>query len=196
MGIAFMQIAGVETATSASVQTRSHIFDRTVSCRVEGEGAPGPARYITASAFPRRGKGQGQVPFVYVHHSEGEGGFSIGFAISPQGRAWVNRSLCTATGLRVELSSRELQGGRTPFGEQQRCDVPARILIRIRAVFTRPVAFRTDPRARYQRHAPGRIVSGSLAVATLERKPIAFATADDASGRAAIFASPSRCFPT
>lgn len=194
--LAVMHVAGVETAKSASAQPRTHILDRTVSCRVEGVGAPDPARYMTVSAFPRRGTGTPQVPYVYAHHSEGEGGFSVGFAISPQGRAWVNRSLCTATKAVVALSSGKLRGGRTPFGEAQRCDVPARVLIRIRAVFTRPFAVRTDPLARYQAHAPGKIITGSLAVATLQRKPIAFATADDAAGRASIFASPTRCFPT
>lgn len=194
---AVMQTVGVETASSASVQTRSHILDRTVSCRVQGVGAPDPARYITASAFPRRGQGTAAAsPLNQVIHAQGDAGFDVSFTIHPAGAAWINRSMCTPAKAKVALSSRGLRGGRTPFGEQQRCEVPARILIRIRTVFTRPFALRSDPDARYRFVARGRIVTGSIAVATPQRKPIAFATADDATGRATIFASPTLCFQT
>lgn len=190
-------VAGGDNATSAAAQTRSRILDRTVSCRVEGVGSPDPARFITASAFPRLGQVPGvTAPLVYAHHGEGEAGFGVGFAVHPTGRAWVNRSKCTEAHVQVPLSSTGLKGGRTRFGENHRCEVPARILIRIRVIFTRSFALRTDPDARYQLVAKGRIVTGSVAVATPQRKLIAFGEADGAAGKASVFTSPARCFPT
>jgi hypothetical protein len=67
--------------------------------------------------------------------------------------------------------------------------------MRVRANFKRPTGF-----ARDQRFTPslifakGPIATGYLAIATANgRKPLAFASVNDASGKARLFVAPSRC---
>lgn len=135
-----------------------------------------------------------------AYNGRGAEGMGAGFATGPfegrlTGALWFSRTQCTATSLRVALSSAGLRGGQAArFGERHKCDAPARVLIRVRVVFTRPVTLVRDPRATYLLIAKGKITSGSLAVTTVQgRKPIIFASADDATGKALIFTSASRC---
>jgi hypothetical protein len=91
-----------------------------------------------------------------------------------------------------------LLGGPTEADRKSySCDVPASVLIRVRAVFMRPTGLSPDPRAPWQAVARGTIATGSLAVATMPgRKPIFFASATHAAGTAEAFVAPSRCSPT
>jgi hypothetical protein len=68
--------------------------------------------------------------------------------------------------------------------------VPGKVLIRVRALFKRPTAFKRDPRFD-QAVASGEITTGYVAVRTLRgRKPISFASVHGPSGTARIFAAP------
>lgn len=193
LGLALVPSANLGAAPVDAEQSRKNVLDRTVSCAIAGVGFPDPARYMSVFAFPKRPTA---APLVFASHGEGEGGVSIGFTAGNGAQAWINVSQCKPVRTRIPLTASPLAGGRTTFGEQQRCEVPARVLIRVQAVFARPFAIRTDPDRRYQQVARGRIESGSLAVATAKRKPIAFARTDAATGRASIFVSRALCFPS
>jgi hypothetical protein len=177
--------------------------DRTVVCEMTGTGFPDQIRFISVGASARS-KGLDLPPFVSARNGpSGEAGVSAGLQTGPgpthrTGYVLLSATECTSTGLRVPLSSRGLRGGSTaPERKSYRCDVPARVLIRIRAVFMRPTSFAPDPRAPWQFVARGKIATGALAVATMPaRKPIFFASATHAAGTAEAFVAPSRCAPT
>jgi hypothetical protein len=194
-------LLAAETESGADAATR--IVDRTVVCRMTGTGFPDPIRSISVGASARS-KGLDLPPFVSARNGpSGEAGVSAGLQTGPgpshrTGYVLLSRVACRSTTLRVPLSSRGLLGGSTEADRKSySCDVPANVLIRVRAVFTRPTRFSPDPRSPWQFVARGKIVTGSLAVATMPgRKPIFFGTAADAGGTAEAFVAPSRCAPT
>ena len=67
--------------------------------------------------------------------------------------------------------------------------------MRVRADFKRPNGFARDPGyAASLIFAKGQIATGYLAITTLRgREPVAFASANDATGKARLFVAPSRC---
>ncbi|MEX2646210.1 MAG: hypothetical protein WD249_08110 [Gaiellaceae bacterium] len=187
--------AGFERAIDAS-----RVVDRTVICRVPAEGYPDSFRYLDSWAVPPVGK---RAAAVKVFTSQdGRTGMNVSFGPGPysarygSGIVTVDRRQCSATRLAVPLSSKGLRGGKASrFGDGYRCDIPERVVIRVRAVFRRPVALRVDPRATYQLIATGYLASGQLAAATLQgRKLLVYGSADDATKSARIFVSESRCW--
>ena len=183
---------------SSGAESASRIVDRTLVCRATGVGFPDPVRYLDVHASPRIGK---DAPSVRVYNGpSGADGMGAGLYTGPfagrtTGSVWFSRTQCTATRPRLPFSTTGLRGGRAElFGERHKCDVPATVLIRVRAVFALPVTLKPDARAPYLSVAKGKITSASLAVTTALRKPIAFGSVDDKTGQARIFVSPSRCF--
>lgn len=175
----------------------SRIVDRTLVCRATGEGLPDPLRVLDVTASSRAGT---NAPRVNASNGRGSEGMSAGLSTGRfegqlTGALWFSRSQCTTTSLRVALSNAGLRGGQAAaVGERHECEVPARVLIRVRAVFTRPVTPFRDPRATYLLIAKGKITSGSLAVTTVQgRTPIIFGSVDDATGKARISTSASLC---
>lgn len=191
------------SATGSSAEAATRIIDRTVVCRMTGIGFPDPIRSISVGASARS-KGLDLPPFVSARNGpSGEAGVSAGLQTGPgpshrTGYVLLSRVACRSTKLRVPLSSRGLVGGSTEADRKSySCDVPASVLIRVRAVFTRPTRFSPDPRSPWQFVARGKIATGSLAVATMPgRKPLFFGTATHAAGTAEAFVAPSRCIPT
>jgi|SRR5687768_6934245 hypothetical protein len=190
------------TAVANGAESASRIIDRTVACRTVGVGYPDSIRFMNVSADPFQHLGGSPTgPWLSVSNSgSGDPGVGASIRTGPYGNdasgyASVSRTRCTRTKTRVPLSSRGLRGGPTqPFGDNYRCDLPARVLIRIRADFKRPTALRPDSRSPSVLIARGQITTGYLAVATERgRKPIVFASAHDASGKARLFVAPSRC---
>jgi hypothetical protein len=186
--------AAVATAVFLAVpmgngaESASRIVDRTLLCPMTGVGYPDPARFLDVQAFPRLGDSS---PHAGVY---GLPDVSASFKTGPdfgQGTGYVRLQGCTLSGLRLRLSSRGLRGGRTALGDRHTCEVPARVLIRLRAVFKRPVTLRREEDTLTAR---GRISAGYLAVATLpSRKPLAFISVSDATGKARIFVARSTC---
>lgn len=178
----------------------SRIIDRTVVCRAIGTGFPDPIRFVTATASPRN-EGLDLPPILSAHNGpSGEGGLSAFVQTGPDpghatGYVGLSRARCTTTRVRLRLSSKGLRGVSTePDGESYDCDVPARILIRVRAVFTRPTRFARDPRSPWLSVARGTMATGYLAVATMPgRKPLAFSAASHETGEARLFVSRSLC---
>jgi hypothetical protein len=190
-------------ATGSSADAATRIVDRTVVCRMTGTGFPDPIRSISVGASGRS-KGLDLPPFVSARNgSSGETGISAGLQTGPgpsrgSGYVLLSRTGCRSTKLRVPLSSRGLRGGATEADRKSySCEVPASIVIRVRAVFTRPTRFSPDPRSPWHLVARGKIATGSLVIATMPgRKPIFFGSAADADGTAEAFVAPSRCAPT
>lgn len=183
--------------------TASRIIDRTVVCRTVGVGYPDSVRFATVWAEPFQHLGGAPAaPWLFVGNAGAgnEPGVSASIRTGPYGNdasgyASVSRTGCTRTSVRVPLSSTGLRGGPTQdFGDNYRCDLPAKVLIRVRADFRRPTTLRPSPRSPSHLIAKGQITTGYLAVVTERgRKPIVFASAHDASGKARLFVSPARC---
>jgi hypothetical protein len=188
---------------ASGAESASRIVDRTVLCRPLGEGFPDAIRIVSVWASPFSSASRSPVVNMWgrgARESQVTAGLRTGPGPQrhqPTGALWLNRTRCTRTTLRVPLTSSGLEGG--PTGSSARgydCNVPATVLIRVRAVFRRPTALARDPRFRFQSVARGRISTGYLAVTTVRgRKPIAFASVDDATGKARLFVAPSRCIP-
>jgi hypothetical protein len=179
---------------TGAAQQASRIIDRTLVCPMSGVGYPDPARFLDAQAIPRLGDSS---PHAGVYNApSAANGVIADFKTGPdfgQGSGWVRFKGCAPSRLRVRLSRRGLRGGPTALGDRQKCEVPARVLIRLRAVFKRPVTLR---RAEGMLVANGSISTGYLAVATLpRRKPLIFASVSDATATARLFVSRPSCVP-
>ena len=173
-------------------EAASRMIDRTLVCRMSGEGSPDPIRYLDVGASPQLGS---NAPNVEVFNGHGVDRVTAGFRTGPyagqdRGVLFFTRTRCTPSQLLVPASHSGLSGGGTALGKRYQCDVPARILIRIRGTFLRTPFLSGNPLAR----ANGNISTGSLAVVTLpDRRPMLFASADGSTGKTKIFISPARC---
>jgi hypothetical protein len=175
-------------------ESASRIIDRTLVCPMGGVGYPDTVRFLDAQAAPRLGD---SAPNGGVYNAPAAAdGVIADLKTGPdfgQGAGWVRLKGCTPSRLRIRLSSRGLTGGPTALGDRQKCEVPARVLVRVRAVFKRPVTLR---RTEGMVVANGTIATGYVAVATLPgRKPLVFASFNDATGKARLFVARSRCVP-
>jgi hypothetical protein len=192
----------VVASVGTGAESASRIIDRTVVCKMTGTGFPDTVRLITASVTPRLPATDAS-PTAGVTNGDETGGPLVGAGVrtgraavgtgSTTGEARISDESgrrCTQT-RNVPLSSKGLRGGPAgEIGNAYKCNVPAKILIRVRAVFRRPTSFRPDARFN-QVVARGDISVGYLAVATLRgRRPLAFISLHDASGTARIFAPP------
>jgi hypothetical protein len=198
-------LAAVVPDGGAAAQA-SRIIDRTVVCQMTGIGYPDSLRYMTVSATPYDA-GYNTSPTIGASNgSFGYPGAGVGLRTGPAGRenetptgelgmTRTQTGRCAKTRLRIPLSSRGLEGGPTgPDRKWYRCDVPAKVVIRVRAVFKRPTFFRVDPRFPDSEEANGDIETAHIAVVTLRgRRPVAFMSAHHATGSARIFIAPSRC---
>jgi hypothetical protein len=198
-GVATGVLFTPSVATSSEVATR--IIDRTVDCRAVGTGFPDPVRVMTVAASPRN-DAQRLPPLLSAHNGpSGEGGVSAFIQTGPDpshptGSVSYNRKRCTPTKRPIALSSRGLTGGSTHAaeGESYKCNLPARILIRIRAVFVRPTRFSGDAGSPWLSIARGTMTTAHLAVATMpSRKPLFLATATHSTGGARAFVAASHC---
>lgn len=183
--VVFGALVGAPVAGSAESATR--VIDHTAVCQMPGEGFPDVTRFMTVSAVTRPpwiSVSNGPSYEVRASMRTGPGGRK------PTGSLALNRTQCAPAIHRVRLSTRGLRQG----GRSQRCDVPSAVLVRVRATFTRPTGFLRDPLTPSVVRARGTITTGYLAVATLRgRKPVAFASVNDATGKARLFVAPSRC---
>jgi hypothetical protein len=185
--------AGIESSASPGA---SRIIDRTVMCRMAGTGFPDTLRFMDASA-PPFDPGSDYSPMTTVFNGTGESitrvWVSTGPGPGPTGElSFPTR--CPTAKLRVALSSRGLRAGAAEPRAWYRCDVPARVVIRVRGIFRRPTALSRDPRAPESYVARGDISTASLAVITLPgRKPMFFGSVNGATRKARAFIAPSRC---
>ena len=194
------------SAALASPSAPARIIDRTLVCRMTGIGYPDTLRYMTVSARPYEATTNTSPQISAANGSQGVPGAGVYMRTGPAGRenetptgevsmTRTQTGRCANTRLRISLSSRGLKGGPTgPDRKWYRCDVPAKVLVRVRAVFTQPTFFTVDQRFRDTENAKGNIKTGYIAVTTLRgRRPIAFTSVHDASGKARIFVARSGC---
>jgi hypothetical protein len=186
-------VQGTAGLASYSGQVASRIVDRTVVCQMPRIGYPDGPRFMTVSALIERpalmGASNGPNFEVRVSVSTGPA------AHDTTGSVAVNERDCIDTSLRVPLSARGLRGGpASRLGGTFKCGVPTRVLMRVRAEFRRPTTWGRDPQTSFLTRARGRIATAYLAVASLrDRKPLAYAEVNGATGKARIFTTPSRC---
>lgn len=147
----------------------------------------------------------GQIPISYKNWGFGaSAGIDLAYPepsppLQPYRAAVVvtPRRACTASRARVPLSPRGLDGFPADyFGDDVECVAPAKVLVRIRAVFARPATFRVDPSqgALRTQRASGSIREAALAVRTTSGRPLVYASAA-AAGTARLF-SAAGCTPT
>lgn len=178
---------------AAILALASPVVDRTLDCRVPGVGYPDTIRLVEVQASRRLGTSSPNGG-VFDRPTASDG-IAVSFQTKGFGRRtgflWLKG--CPTTSTPLAFATRGLRGGPVRFQDRHKCDVPERTLIRVRAVFQRAPIFRTDTRG--GRIASGRIVSVQIVVATARGRPIAYLSADDATGTARLFRSSSRCFP-
>jgi hypothetical protein len=176
-------------------ESASRTVDLALVCTTVGTGYPDPVRSMDVGASPRLGS---NAPTFHVSNGPPPAGIQVNlwtgpYYGKPSGLLFATRSRCVTTRSRAPFAVRGLRGGQTVLGNRYKCDVPARVLIRVRAVFKRPV---TLGRSREEFLGRGDMSTAALAVATASgRRPIVYASAQDASGKAAIFVSRSDCVP-
>lgn len=177
-------------SAGSGAESASRIIDRTLVCPISGTGYPDPARYLEVQARPRLGDNS---PFAGAYNVPD---LIADFKTGPDfdhGTGWMRLKGCTPSSLRVRLSGRGLTGGPSALGDRYTCEVTARVIIRLRAVFNRAAVLRREEDLLVAR---GRIGTGYVAVATLPgRKPIFFASVHDSTGKARVFTAPSPCRP-
>jgi ABC-type amino acid transport substrate-binding protein len=200
-GMASVAVAGTLLApvTGSAAETAFRIVDQTLLCTPAGQ------RGVMTVGATARLAGYDTSPRTSLSYGAAAPTAEVNVGVRtrrtpahPTGAVWLTPRRCQRTKLRVAFTSRGLDGGRSarPTGEYYRCDAPAKVLVRIRAAFARPTTFASDPRAPFLSVAKGRIRAASLAITTLRgRKPLFFASVQDATGRARVFVAPSRCRP-
>ena len=191
--------ASIAVPLGTGAESASRIIDRTVVCQTAGVGYPDVVRFMNVSAEPgSAARDAGPRAFI-GNPAGGESGVSAAvstrsaFGPLAAGGLWLSR--CQRSPIRVRLSGSGLQGGPTdPFGASYRCNIPAKIVIRVRGVFKRPTALARDPRSPSVDVAKGEVATGYIAVVTERgRKPVVFASVHDATGVARLFVARSRC---
>lgn len=102
--------------------------------------------------------------------------------------ATVHRGLCTPSRGRVRLSTKGLIGGAVPpLGAERTCETPRRLLLRVRAVFERPVTPLVSNQFGFpQFQALGDARQVAIALGTLKGKIVAYTSVTRAE-RARLF---------
>jgi hypothetical protein len=105
------------------------------------------------------------------------------FDVRTFGTVGIRGDLCNPTKATVPLTASGLHGGAAaPLGDELKCEVPRRVLVRIRAVLASRA--RLHGREFESIHVP--VLEAKLAVRTLAGKPLSFATVSQ-SGKATLF---------
>lgn len=163
----------VTGVASAASQPASRVVDRTVRCKMWGTGYPDPLRVLALAAEQGHAQAtngpQGSARYVAAQ---------IATDVDGRGQVVLSRVACARASEPIKLSAQGLRSGETDFGNKWRCPVAATVVIRIRAVFTRPVTLRPAVDAPYLSIATGTVVEGALAVETKSGKRLAFASVD------------------
>lgn len=193
--VVLLAAAGVASGAGSA----SRVVERTLICSVPGQDVfPDPLRSISVSATPERGKWSAGTS-VFTLDAEEDAQFAVGMTTGPTPRnprgylAWSRAPRCGPTSKRVPFATAGLQGGPTRFAKLYECDVPAQVVVHVRAVFTKPVDVGLDPRVPSQLFAKGNISSGQLVVTTPGGKRLAYGSADGRTGKVKLFAAK---FPT
>ena len=188
--VVLLGAAGVASGAGSA----SRIVERTLVCNVPGQDAyPDPIRFLSASAVPKRGNFSASIS-AFTLNAEDNADFAAGLTTGPVPRnptgyiAWSRAPQCSRSSRSVPLGSAGLESFSTLSAKIVKCDAPAKVLIHLRAVFTKPVTIGLDARLN-QVIAKGNITMGQLVVATLKGKRLVYASADGGTGKVHLFAA-------
>ncbi len=185
--LAAVLLVAISGVASAASQPPSRIVDRTVLCTMWGSGYPDPLRVLAVAAeqgYAQATNGpQGSPRYVAAQ---------VATDVNGRGQVVLSRAACASPSKPIKQSAQGLRSGETEFGNKWRCPVPAAVVVRVRAVFKRPVTLRPAVDAPYLSIATGTIVKGALAVETKNGRRLAFASLDRGR-KAAVFVARPRC---
>lgn len=173
-------------ATNAGADvSASRIVDRTFSCEA---GFVGGLHQVTVrsgySTIPDSSK-------LKVYSGVARNMFDSLASLYSEGFN-VHRGNCATARARVALSTKTLRGGVVPpLGAEATCVTPTRVLLRVRASFTRPPTIDTTGRYGYPLlSVTGALETSAIAVATRTGKPIAYLSVTGAE-KARFFTRPT-----
>jgi hypothetical protein len=206
--LALAAVAAERVIQAPQAEAPARVVDRTFACTT---GVTLGLRGVKLGAGPRSA-GLGDPSHAFLFSGQGPRSTSAGIATGPapaggrpRGAAWYTPASCReltlrvpgTTRVRVPLTRTGLRGGQLTWPEGHNCEVPGRVLVRIRAVFTQPTRWtRTTPQ-NFERdpvtmRAPGTIREGYVAVRTESgNRPLAFAALTQTGARLFIA---SRCW--
>jgi hypothetical protein len=188
--------AALATPSGGGAGSTTSVIDLTFMCQMPAEGFPDSTRFMAVAALRDRRHGS---PIISASNGPS---FELRAMVVTgasgrlaTGAVVVNEERCTEASFGVPLSADGLRRARSGAPNTYRCAIPATVLMRVRANFKRPTGFARDERfAPSVTLAKGPIATAYLAITTVRgRKPLAFASVNDASGRARLFVAPSRC---
>jgi len=138
---ALMVVAGLAAVLLAPAHAResaSRVVDRTFSCEAGYVGGRYQATVSSGfSTSPGSSKLRASSVVTKNIHEAALG------SMSSQGVV-VHRRLCSVARVTVKLTTKGLRGGAVPpLGTDATCETPRRVLVRVRAVFERPVTPQT-----------------------------------------------------
>jgi hypothetical protein len=172
-----MAVVAVVTLAPALLLTPAHareqaprILDRTYSCEAGYIG--GLYQVQLSSTFQTAPSSSKLQAFASVTKNMWE---------SPYGQLGstglsVHRRLCIPARGKVKLTTSRMRGGAVPpLGVDARCETPRRVLMRVRAVFSRPPQVATSRQFGFpQLTAFGPVREAAIALATPAGRPIAY----------------------
>jgi len=192
--IALLLATGAATAGGSA----SKVVERTLVCNVPGQDAfPDPIRFVSASAVPKLKNFSASISAFTIEGND-DADFAAGLTTGPVPRSptgyitWSRAPQCSRSARHVPFSTAGLERWSTLSAQIVKCDAPAKVLIHLRAAFTKAVTIGLDARTN-QVVAKGNITNGQLVVATLNGKRLAYAAADGATGKVKLLAAK---FPT
>jgi hypothetical protein len=163
----------------------SRVIDRTLLCSTRMQGG---IQMVTVHASPMRQRPVQDEASFYV-----SSGYVGGLVGASTNSLTIYPDACKETAARVPLEAGKLPSRPPgPDGRTFKCEVPLRVLVRVRAVFREATSLERNPPpapgydARLA--ARGEVSLASLAVRTTGGRPLAFATVSG-SGRARLFVS-------
>jgi len=150
----------------------SRVIDRTFSCETGFLGGIYQAQVQSSWWIPPQSQRRSPTASVSTNLADGVlGGIS-------QSWLYVNRLHCRATKAKLPLTTNGLRGGAfSPLAVEYDCDMPRRMLFRIRGEFLKATTLRTaSPNGFPQLQAVGATKQTELAIGTLAGTPIAYAS--------------------
>jgi hypothetical protein len=168
--IVVVGLAAVLLAPAHARESASRVVDRTFSCEA---GFVGGLHQVTVSsgfsASPGSSKLRASSVVTKNIHEAALGSMSSDGVV-------VHRRLCSVARSPVKLTTKGLRGGAVPsLGVDATCETPRRVLLRVRAVFKRPVTPQTVNHFGFPQYsAMGEVETATLAVGTRTGKTIAY----------------------
>jgi hypothetical protein len=195
---AALLVAGLLTAGGAAGREAapSRIIDRSLVCDVTERAG---VRVLELAAQSGGFQEQHPVRLEKLRTAPASVSLSTGFGFASEktelvsaaagqgdaGSVSIGRS-CTSVTRKLPLTSRGLKGGAASRMEARyECVTPARIVVRVRAVFGAPRSLRRDPRSG-SLSAEGTVKASYVAARTLRGRPLIFASMQQ-SGKTRLF---------